>query len=147
MRDIIHPLAGFEVRVIPWADQTTAQNVVINMEGWDWFVVLSADVVINNTGGAVGATGTVFTQFGGLNVMRAVNSLTAGVGATQATFFAVLGGALSLAGVINAVVLPLIINPNASTINIGFFGGDAGTRITKGSVTILGLQRTTNAKR
>lgn len=147
MRDLVHPLAGFETSVIPWFPQLTANNVVIGMEGWEWFLLSSVDMTIDNTGGGVSATPLIFTSFGGQNVVRAVASVAALAGGSTAAYFGLLSSIVNLAGVLQSVSLPFVFNPQGSTINISFGGGDGATRIGKGSCVVHGIKRSTLNKR
>lgn len=138
MPQFIHPLGGFELEVFPWPDRSDAQNQVFNMEGWEWYSVFAVDMIINNTGGAVSANGQVFTQWGGVNVTRMISGTGVGAGATLNLFWGLQSVAGSVAGVLTTSAIPWNVQPQGATLNIGFTGGDAGTRLNKGSVVVIG---------
>lgn len=147
MRDLIHPIGGFEIATLTWVKQAPATAVSLNMEGWLWYMILFADVIIDNTGGAVAANAHVFTLNTGVSAMRALSGITAGAAASQETFFGLASASFTAgAGNPNTSSLPLVFVPNASSLNVSFIGGDAATRVDRGSVTIIGLKRNTMIK-
>lgn len=144
MPQFVHPIQGFEVEVMVWDPQPTATNKVISMEGWDWFIIGSADILIDNTAGAVAANAQIFTQWGGVNLLSTLSATAAAIGGIQRTMFHLMGGLVNPPAQYNNVTLGLIVNPNASTITVGFTLGDAGTRLSKGSLLVYGTRRRTN---
>lgn len=144
MRELIHPIGGFETAILGWPRQSPATPVQISMEGWLWYVILYADVTIDNSLGAVVANAHIFTTYTQLNPMRAMSGIAAGVGAIQETLFGV--GSASFtggAGNPNTTSLPLVVNPNAANLTVAWIGGDAATRVNTGWVSIIGLKRNT----
>lgn len=147
MREIIHPIGGFEVAVLSWVKQANAAAVSFSMEGWAWWMVFAVDLAIDNTGGAVAAQAAINGTFSNGNTFRAISGVAAGIGASQASVFSLgVTGYTTGAGNPNVVPLPFAINPNGTTLVVGYLGGDAGTRVDKGTLCVYGITKGTPRK-
>lgn len=118
----------------------TTGQLVFNVRGWVWWVLVACRYSLDNSGGAAGATPQIQSEGGAAISIASISATAVGAGLSQAVSASLFGQTATVATI---QTLPLHFCPiiGDGIIRVGFSGGDAATAVGTVALVMIGQVR------
>lgn len=134
----ILPMQGFEVVSSTMKAPTGNQTRRLDMAAWEWFVIASVNISINNVASAIDVNAIVIVQWGVVNLIEMRSPVIAAATAAQVFFAQGISQFVAIAASWHAVPLPLVYCPGDVALFCGASGGDGNTVVQDMTFTVYG---------
>lgn len=119
-----------------------AANTTLNIDinGWEWWILLSCQTQVINTAGAVAARFSALISQSGNQLYGWVASNGTGIGQSETMECGFNLNGIAVVNTVQTVALPLNLVVGDGRVALSWIGGDAATRIGGTTLVIVGKQ-------
>ncbi len=147
MSDSIDIFGPLEVENIPVASSTSPAVVTtVNITGWSWWMLVSAQWTVNNLGGALALSPLIQLDISNVVIWTLPGTQDVAAGATNLISAMMFATRQTVVGGRQALSLGFLPVDGEARLSIGGSGGDANTVIQTVMITILGRRRRNRPK-
>lgn len=135
-----------DVQVIAFNLGAPGQQVIIQIQGWDWWLLASLAWSLDNTLSAVAALAVVQVNAQGNVAMRALAASTVAAGALEIMGAGMFQTLANVAATGKSFALAPCVVVGDGSVLVGFNGGAAQTQVTAGQLVVWGSRHRVRGK-